>query len=151
MLDQDDVWYPNKISVQVDYLINQPELDFVLCMNKLRLEPGVQLPAAYDPGLLERPFPAYIPSALLARPAAFAKVGLFDTTLQYGGDHDWLFRAADLGVKSAVVPQALFEKRIHDSNLSHRRTGMKHELFEVLHRSIQRKRQGGGNQPGGEK
>ncbi len=139
-LDQDDLWLPRKTRVQVDWLAAHPELDFVSCHTSLRFEPGADPdPPAYR-GLPRSNFPSYVPSGLLARRSAFARLGPFNEALAYGSDTDWFFRAADARIPSAMIPEVLFEKRIHESNLGAQVPAMRRDLFAVLRASVQRKR-----------
>ena len=85
-------------------------------------------------------FPAYVPSALMLRRAAFARVGPFDTSYRCGNDSDWILRATDAGEGLVMLPDVLFEKRVHAGNQGHDVAQMKHDLMRVLRSSIQRKR-----------
>jgi len=140
LLDQDDRWRPAKLRRQVEALLAHPEAGYSLCHGVLALEPGMALPAAYNAAAYAQPFPAYVPSALMLRPAAFARVGAFDTSYRAGNDSDWFFRALDAGVPLAMVPEVLLEKRVHAANQGHDIALMKHDLMRVVRASVLRKR-----------
>ena len=140
LLDQDDVWRPEKLRRQVEALAANPAAGFSLCHAILRLAPGMTLPPSYNATAFAGAFPAYVPSALMLRRAAFARIGPFDPSYRSGNDSDWIFRAADAGEVMAMLPDVLLEKRVHAGNQGHDVALMKHDLMRVLRSSIQRKR-----------
>lgn len=142
LLDQDDLWLPQKTRRQVETLLAEPALHFASCHCSLRFEPGTDPdPPAYR-GLPRTNFPSYVPSGLLARRLAFTSVGLFNSALPLGSDTDWFFRANDARIPSVMIPEVLYEKRIHEDNLGARVPAMKRDLFAVLRASVARKRTG---------
>jgi glycosyltransferase involved in cell wall biosynthesis len=140
LIDQDDVWRPEKLRRQVEALQAQPAAGFSLCHAILRLEPGMTLPPAYNATAFAGAFPAYFPSALMLRRATFARVGPFDPAYRSGNDSDWILRAKDAGEIMAMLPEVLLEKRVHAANQGHDIPLMKHDLMRVLRSSILRKR-----------
>lgn len=140
LLDQDDLWLPSKTTRQIGALLADPALHFASCHCSLRFEPDTDPdPPAYR-GLPRTDFPSYVPSGLLARRIAFTSVGLFNPTLRLGSDTDWFFRANDAKIPSVMVPEVLYEKRIHEQNLGAGVPAMKRDLFAVLRASVARKR-----------
>lgn len=145
ILDSDDVWEPEKLERQVDVLRHRSEVDYVIAQMRFLTEPGVSLPAQFDPTLLGSAHVANMPSALLIRREALEKVGTFRTDLAIASDIDWFARAKDLPLTRHVVPEVLLYKRVHDANLSYGSTQMlSRELPELLRRSIRRRRVGRG-------
>ena len=109
------------------------------------LEPGVPLPARFESDPMERPREAGTPGALVARRSLFDEIGGFSTDLAIGCDADWFARARDRGVPMAVIPQVLLKKRIHEGNLSTDYRRNREEMFEVVRRSLVRRRSGEGD------
>ena len=140
LLDQDDIWLPHKLSRQVAALQQNPASGFAICHAVLKLQPGMALPAAYKPEMAQGPFPAYLPSALMMRRETLARVGGFDTNFAMGNDSDWFFRAKDAGVNGVVVPEVLFEVRVHATNQGHDVTAMRQDLMKAVRASALRKR-----------
>lgn len=140
LLDQDDIWLPQKLSRQVAALAESPASGFAICHATLKLEPGMALPSAYKPEMAKGPFPAYLPSALIMRRETLARVGGFDTSFAMGNDSDWFFRAKDAGVAGVVVPEVLFEVRVHAKNQGHDVAAMRQELMKAVRASALRKR-----------
>ncbi|MEP7356399.1 MAG: glycosyltransferase family A protein [Anaerolineales bacterium] len=139
-LDADDVWRPSKLRLQMDQLLQDPALTFVTCHCRLVREPGTAWPAWVNPLFYDNPQPSHVPSALLARRSAFERVGPFDPAFWHCNDSDWILRARDAGLRSRLMPEVLYNRRVHAGNLSHAAAELTAESFRVLHGSIKRKR-----------
>jgi glycosyltransferase involved in cell wall biosynthesis len=100
--DDDDLWHPEKLRLQVAWLAEHPEIDVVGAGIRLLMPDGE---IASWPGrsetvtkqdLLRNRIKELHSSTLLCRREAFDRVGGFDENLPfgYGEDYDWLLRAA---------------------------------------------------------
>jgi glycosyltransferase involved in cell wall biosynthesis len=116
--DDDDLWDPGKIRVQVERLLADPELLAVGSGIRLRMgERGtVEWPArhrvvTHDRLLVNRVKELHS-STLVMRRSAFDRAGLYDEALphSYGEDYDWLLRASRVGLVGAV-PEVLADIR----------------------------------------
>jgi glycosyltransferase involved in cell wall biosynthesis len=139
-LDQDDLWEPDKVRLQVDYLLRHPQVGYVIVHERLMLEPGVDAPSWLKTDLLARDHPAFVPSALMTRQSTFDRVGMFDQRYRMGSDSDWFFRAKDLGVPMSVLPQTLLIRRIHDRNHSAQTSTATREMLQIARASLDRQR-----------
>ena len=139
-LDADDIWMPNKLSLQVRYLLDHPEVRFVLTRQRIVLDPGVEKPSWLKEELLESDSVGYLPSTLLTRKSVFAQIGMFDPRAVPSEDAEWFFRAKDAGVPMGVVQEVLLEKRVHESNLSHRTEVSQARLLRMIRESVVRQR-----------
>ncbi len=139
-LDADDLWLPDKLRVQIDYLLNHPEVGYAFTQERLFTDSGSALLARYRPELVAEDHPGYHPGTLLIRRAVFEQIGLFDPAYKITQDTDWFARAKDAGICAAVIPQTLLLKRVHGSNLSSEREVLTRELLRVLRSSIERQR-----------
>ena len=139
-MSHDDLWEPRKLRVQVGLLDEDPGLDLVVTRMRLFLEPGCARPAGSRREWFERDQEGWVPETMLARRPVFERVGLFDPTYVVGEDTDWFARARDAGLRSAVVPEALVRKRIHDRNASAEGGANSHLLLRALKASLERKR-----------
>ncbi len=139
-LSCDDLWTADKLALQVSYLATHPEVQYTVAHTRFFLEPGHTLPSGFRPHLLEGEHPAYIMETLVARRSLFQALGGLDPTLSVAEDVDWFARAKDAQIPSAVLPQVLLHKRIHQTNLSVTSPQNDQNLLTLLRRSIQRKR-----------
>lgn len=145
-MSHDDLWEPQKLRLQVECLDGDRGLDLVVTRMSLFLEPGCTRPAGSRSEWFDREQDGWVPETMLARRAAFQRVGLFDPSYVVGEDTDWFARARDAGVRTAVVPGALVRKRIHDRNASAEAGPNAHLLLRAMKASLDRKRaQGSGN------
>lgn len=103
--DDDDVWHPDKLQVQVKRLLDEPDLLVVGSGIRLLLPgnrtfdwPGRAERISYQLLLRNRVKELHC-STLVTRREALAKVGLYDEVLpySYGLEYDWVLRAAKVG------------------------------------------------------
>jgi glycosyltransferase involved in cell wall biosynthesis len=142
-LDQDDVWAPQKLRLQVAALLDHPEAGYAQCGVEVCPEPGFGWPVWVRKETAGAGGLVCLPSTWLVRRSVFACVGLFDTSYRTGCDTDWLVRAREAGVSRIVVPEMLVRWRIHGANASRRLLADRTEGFRVLREAIRRKRLGG--------
>jgi glycosyltransferase involved in cell wall biosynthesis len=148
-MDQDDLWQPSKLALQVALLDERRELDIALCGIEMVLLADTPRPR-WVMWAADRQ-PGYVPSAWLVRREAFERVGRFDTSYASVCDADWLARAKDMGLASGMLPQTLVCWRIHDTNGSYDQATMRRETFRMLRATAARQRAAGGtgDAPGG--
>ncbi len=139
--DADDLWTRDKLSTQVDYLLEHRQVQFVIARAKFVLEPGGVYPTSLRKDALESDYVMPLMQTLLAWREVFNVVGPMDPTLSPADDADWFARANDLGVPMAVVDRVLLHKRLHDRNISLDADHARQMLFTVLRRSSARKRE----------
>lgn len=139
-LDQDDVWAPNKVSVQISYLLVHPQAGYVISHEQLFLESGTQLPSWLKKELLLTDHPGYVPGTLMVRKTVLEQVGVFDPGYVMGSDSDWFARAKDAGILMTVLPETLLKRRIHDSNCSSQTKLALRELRKAVKTSVDRQR-----------
>jgi glycosyltransferase involved in cell wall biosynthesis len=139
-LAHDDLWTPNKVKLQVNYLLAHPEIQYTVARFKFFLDPGCVVPYGFRQELFEKDHLGRVPETLLARKALFEEIGNFDPQLITAEDVDWFARAQDRGIPMAIIPQVLLYKRVHDTNTSMNVTLNNQSMLRALRRSIQRKR-----------
>lgn len=140
-LSHDDPWTPNKLSVQVNYLVNNPEIQYTIARVKFFLEPGCRIPPGFRKELLENDHVGRIMETLVARRSLFDLIGKFNPDLTTAEDVDWFARANDKDVPMTIIPKVLLHKRVHDTNLSMNVPTNNRDLLKALRRSIARKRE----------
>jgi glycosyltransferase involved in cell wall biosynthesis len=117
-LDSDDVWTPQKLSLQVGFLLENPQLGYCLGRMQILLEPGSPVTPQAKPEEITRTEIGALPSALVVRREIFDRVGGFDPRYRVGEDIDWFFRAKDTGIPFAILPEVLLHRRVHEASLT---------------------------------
>ena len=74
-LDQDDLWTPEKLKLQIGYLLGHPDLGYTLTQQQFFLEPGETLPPWFRKELLSSVHTGWVLGTMVVRRAAFQKVG----------------------------------------------------------------------------
>ena len=131
LLDQDDLWLPEKLAIQVDYLERHPDRGYVMAHERLFFEPNSPKPLWIKEELIDQPHPAFNLGATLISRDFFDKVGFFDPTFRYASDSDWFFRAQDLAPR-VFLPEVLLLKRGHQNNESHHNQAMQTEMLKIM-------------------
>ncbi|MBD2539477.1 glycosyltransferase [Coleofasciculus sp. FACHB-SPT36] len=139
-LDHDDVWTPNKLSLQVDYLINNPTIQYAIAKFRFILEPECPIPLGFKKDLLDKDIVGPIPGTLIVRKSLLNSIGKFNTDLVIASDVDWFARAKDENIPMAVIPEVFLYKRVHTQNLSSNAEINNQELLQILKQSVNRQR-----------
>lgn len=139
-ISHDDQWSAQKLGHQMSYLQAHPEVQFTVCKFRYFLAEGCSIPPGFRAELLDQEPVGYIMETLVARKTVFDQVGQFNTAYQLAEDVDWYARAKDLGITSAVIPEVLLSKRVHDCNSSTNAQVSTQALLRVLRQSIQRQK-----------
>lgn len=138
-LSHDDLWTQDKLRIQVNYMLEHPEIQYTVARVKFFLEPGCPIPPGFRPDLLNGDHVGRIMETLVARRPLFDTLK-FDPRFTISEDVDWFARASDQEVPMAVLPQVVLLKRVHDANSS-LDTDLGHrDLLRALRRSVARKR-----------
>ena len=139
-LDQDDLWSPEKLRLQIQHMLHHPDLGYTLTQQKFFLDPGAALPAWFRKELLDSVHTGWVLGTLVVRRTAFETVGNFVTGYSAANDSDWFFRAKAGAIPMAVIPELLLLKRIHEANDSARAKEILSELRKVVKSSLDRQR-----------
>ena len=145
-LDADDVWTRDSLRPRVERMLECPELDALLGLVELFIEPGTPRPAWYRPSWDTEPQQALL-QGLLARRRAFDLVGGFDPSYEVGEDTDWFARFTDSGLRSERWPEVVARYRRHDGNITNEREQIGASVLRTVKASLDRKRDA--MQPGG--
>jgi glycosyltransferase involved in cell wall biosynthesis len=139
-LDHDDVWAPNKLSIEVELLVKYTHLGCIMSRAQLFLEDRKEWPAWVTLGLEGPTTLTHLQSALVVRRDVFNRVGLFDEDYRVAEDTEWLLRASDADIEMTYMTRALMRRRVHGGNLSYRQDLARHFAVRAVHGSIQRQR-----------
>lgn len=138
-LDADDIWTPNKLDTQINYLLKHPHVGYTITNQKIIMEHGTSVPTFFNKELLQKDHPGFVPSSLVARKVVFEQIGGFDATyVNEGEDIEWFARAKDAGIPMVIHKETLLHRRMHKSNISlHRRMNYP-QLLRTLKKTIDR-------------
>jgi glycosyltransferase involved in cell wall biosynthesis len=137
-LDADDLWPTDKLQIQVPYLLNHSNLEFILGRIQYISLPGAQdikIQLAEDETLAF----VHLGSGIY-RNSAFKKVGFFEETLRYSEDHDWFLRARELGLPFKILEHITLYYRLHGQNMTRNKSAQDFQLLTVLKKSLDRRR-----------
>lgn len=152
-LDADDVWYPEKLGIQLEYARGCPDAAFLYCDIDVINEDGQVVRRAVLAEKLERrrrrnrrslasmafnglPFP--YPSTVLMRKTLFVEIGGFDTNFQgnYHEDFDFFARVSKV-FGMHFMTQSLVQYRVHQiSNREAKNDCHRKENWSVLLNSL---------------
>ena len=139
-LSHDDLWTPNKLSIQVGTMRSRPEIQYTVAKALFFLESGCQCPPGFRAELIGQERTAWIMETLVARRSVFDAVGGLDPAYKTAEDVDWFARAKDAGIPMAEIDQVLLHKRVHDENVSVNAPDNTRLLLQAMKRKIERKR-----------
>ena len=139
-LDADDIWMRNKLSAQMTTLRKDPDLDMVLGHVQEFLSPELSGDQANKLHVKPGKNPGYFKGALLIRKASFFRVGLFDTRWVVGDFIDWYKRALEKNLKSLMLPEAVFMRRVHLDNMMLRERDAQKDYARILKEALDRQR-----------
>mgnify|MGYP003577044890 CR=1 FL=1 len=113
-IDADDRWLSGKTKLQLAALDADPSLDAVFGYVRQFLSPDV-----IDAGrfaITDQPMPGLHRGSMLIRREAWERVGSLDTELTLGEFIAWYARAVDAGLNMRVLPDVVYERRVHGGN-----------------------------------
>jgi glycosyltransferase involved in cell wall biosynthesis len=145
-LDADDRFTSKKLECQMAAFDDDPELDVVFGHMREFISPDIDEEAAH---LLRPPVEKAVwrtPNLMLVKRQAFFRVGPFSTTLKVGIGLDWYARANECGLKMAVSPSIVLERRLHAQNNGIRERNSRPQYLHVLKAAIDRRREVAGKE-----
>jgi glycosyltransferase involved in cell wall biosynthesis len=140
-LDADDRFTSGKLSLQKAALDADPALDMVFGHVHEFFSPELdeETRATLRPPASE-PMPWTAPNLMLVRREAFERVGLFTTAVRVGVTVDWFARAAEAGLRYAVLPEVVLERRLHTQNNGLRERASRSQYIDVIRQAMERRR-----------
>jgi len=138
-LDSDDIWLPEKLRVQKMALDQDPRLHLVFGQMSQFRSPELSSEVAARLACDETAQPSRLISCLLARRAAFERVGPLRTDLK-AEFVDWYLRAQEAGVSMRVLDVLLVKRRIHTGNFTLQHMDVRREYLHILKESLDRRR-----------
>jgi glycosyltransferase involved in cell wall biosynthesis len=138
-LDQDDVWLPDKLKLQMAQFEADARLEAVFGeVEQFWVKPDESSGEAVLP-----PMQGYTPSVMLVTKEAFRRIGPFDASLRVGEWVDWYARAHDGKLNARRLPQLVARRRVHPENKGVQQRAARVEYARVLKASLDRRRASG--------
>ena len=140
-LDADDVWLPDKLSLQIRAFNNDQTLEIVSGYVEQFVNQELDAPGEKKYAFPDRPLAGYLPSAILIKRSVFNKTGLFHENYQVGEAISWFSHALEMDVNLLILPNVVARRRIHGNNLSIiNQNDKSSEMIRILKYLIDRKR-----------
>jgi glycosyltransferase involved in cell wall biosynthesis len=140
-LDGDDIWKPDKLNIQITYMLDNPNVGITGTKALNFLESGTEVPAWFKPERDLGEPTVIIPSTVVVCKSVFTQIGDFSSTYRASEDTEWLCRAKDAQISIVTIPEILTLRRFHGSNLSwEMNSTLKCRTFKILKESIARQK-----------
>jgi hypothetical protein len=117
-LDADDLMLPHKLTAQVRYLTEHPDVGCVLARQDIRIEGGVEPPAWLRRDRLIGDLAGVGPLSAVVPRRVIDLAGGFDPEYRVAEGLEWLGRLREAGVRVSVLPDVVMIRRVHDANLT---------------------------------
>jgi glycosyltransferase involved in cell wall biosynthesis len=142
-LDHDDVWLPDKLTLQMATFDDNPGLDIVfgLVSQFYDSSSDVDLKTREGPG--ERIMQGYFAGTMVIKRESFFRVGPFATHWHVGEFVDWFARAIETGLNSLMLPELVTKRRIHSDNTVIRQRDSYGDYVRILKQALDRRREKG--------
>lgn len=136
-LDADDLWHPEKLTRQMNCFAENPEID--LCITYAEMFWSEDLNNEkffFKDHPRTKSIPGYATTTLLAKKNVFEITGKFNKDLWFTDATEWFIRAKGLGLKIHIIEEPLTYHRMHQSNLTKRKSEESREEFLALVKSV---------------
>lgn len=141
LLDSDDLWMPDKTSIQIAQFQARPQLQVCTAQMQNFWSSEVEHEiASLQDGQLTQVQPN-LGSSFMARRSFFDAIGLLDPMFKHRDIQELIVRASDRGLETVALSDVLVKRRIHDSNLSRNRADAgDRELLAIARNRMLRRR-----------
>lgn len=122
-LDADDRWMPEKISVQLQRMLDEPSWDMSFTHFQNTWEDDLEAEReAFASHKLAQPVSGWCIGTLMARRATFATFGRFDDSIRQCENISWFLDTKSAGARIEILPDTLMLRRFHPTSLTRRAT-----------------------------
>jgi len=139
-LDADDLWLPEKLTLQTNAFVEEPQLDMVFGHVVYFISPELSLAQREEIYCPPDPVPGYLPSAMMVRRCSWDRVGELETQWQVGEFIHWYFLAQEQGLTSHMLPNVVTRRRIHRTNQGIVKREARSDYLQILKARLDRKR-----------
>lgn len=149
-LDADDLWTPDKLRMQVGYLVEN-DLDIVTGYVQMLSLLGADASPSHAPGKTRNtPYLDVNLGAMICRKSVMERVGLFDETLSFAEDVDWYLRVQENNIRIGSMPIISLYYRRHPANVTVSGDGVRavyNYYWQVVRRAEKRRGSSFGQTP----
>ncbi len=139
-IDADDRWLPHKLERQLAALHADPSIGAVFGFVRQFLSPELG-DQRWRFAVCEEPMPGLHRGVMLMRRAVWDRVGEMETHFTAGEFVSWYARAVDAGVTMHMIPDLVYERRVHDNNTVVReRATVPNNYLRLVKAAIDRRR-----------
>lgn len=139
-LDADDLWLPDKLTVQMAAFHDDPETEIVFGYVKQFYSPELDDITKSKLRCPDKAMPGCLPCTMLIKRDAFFRVGLFETNWRLGQDVSWIIRAREHGLRAVMVPHLVYMRRLHKDNKGIINREFSKDRIRILKASLDRRR-----------
>jgi glycosyltransferase involved in cell wall biosynthesis len=137
--DADDRWSAHALVLRLKVLAGHPDAVAVIGQVIFDSLDGAQ-PTALQASRVGTTRIGFTPGALLARRAAFDRLGAFDEHMTIGSDTDWFVRLQQSSLQTLHIDDVVLHKAARRDSLSTDVTTYRRELMTIASRFIRRRR-----------
>jgi glycosyltransferase involved in cell wall biosynthesis len=135
-LDSDDSWAPHKLSRQLEFLNQHPDVACCLCRVRHFWEDEVRAEEAHYERTAKVEVGGFASSTMLARRSLFDAIGSFDEQLRHVTTIEWFKRARASGAITHELDEVLVHRRMHSANLGRQEAATREEFLQMAKRAI---------------
>ncbi len=139
-LDHDDTWERGKNEAQLAAFAGSEPPDLVFGHVRQFVSPDLDPLVAARIKLPDAPQPGLFLGAMLAPRRTWDRVGEWQQGWDVADGLAWLVRARDLGLREAMLPDLVTNRRIHGANQSFHNHDKRAEWAQLLKASLDRRR-----------
>lgn len=138
-LDADDLYSPDKFSLQAGRLDRHPTVDIVIGQLSYLRQDGSD---ERQPRFVEHHDDHLSLSfgASMFRRRVFDRVGMMDEAMRYCHDWDWFMRVREARVPLLLHRHVVLRQRLHEGNITRQRDAGDRFTLEMMRRSLARRR-----------
>lgn len=139
-LDSDDLWTPNKLSVQLRDAQALPDVRIHYGHARQFTSPELTADQSARLHCPQQPVPAPTSGTMLIERADFLRVGPFRNDLRVGIEVEWSLRARAVGLPMHTCPDVLLLRRIHPGNSGFTERDTRQQHTSILKEHLDRMR-----------
>lgn len=139
-LDADDIWIKDKLVKQMKAFNQHPNIDMVFGHFFEFNSPDISIADRKKVKIKSGVYPGHFKGAMLIKERSFFKVGLFDNQWIVGDFIDWYKRSLEKGLKSFMIPEVVFKRRVHKDNMGIREKNSRKDFVHILKNALDRQK-----------